>query len=93
MTKTDAILTEEQIVEIESRANAVASSGKLARQEDFIAHAYRDIPALCQTVRALREQLDQVVKERQEWLEWADNLTGNQHYLASKMRREITKTR
>ncbi len=57
----------------------------------FIAHARTDIPALCQTVRALRAQLDQVSKERQEWLGWADNLTGNQHYLASKMRRDIAK--
>lgn len=28
--------------------------------------------------------------ECSRWMRWADGLTGNKHYLASKMRREIT---
>lgn len=38
---------------------------------------------------SLRTRLQQVEGERDEWLQWADGLTGNKHYLSSKMRREI----
>lgn len=34
-------------------------------------------------------QIEQLKQERQQWLDWADTLTGNKHHLASAMRREI----
>lgn len=81
MTKTD-MLTEEQIAEIQARADkateapwanlgeAIWSRGPTCRfqiphnqaDREFTAHAREDIPALCQTVRALREENERLGK-------------------------------
>jgi hypothetical protein len=41
-------------------------------------------------VSRLNSEVERLKSERQEWLTWADNLTGNKNYLASAMRREIS---
>lgn len=40
---------------------------------------------------AAQAEIEELKKTCDEWLHWADRLTGNQHYLPSKMRREISR--
>lgn len=54
-------------------------------------HVATHFPAWLQRLAQLQANVDALVEERQQWLNWADGLTGNQHYLASKMRTEIAK--
>ena len=49
-----------------------------------------ELEAVSESKQTYLESQESSCEECRRWLVWADNLTGNKHYLASKMRREVS---
>jgi hypothetical protein len=57
-------------------------------KEEMITAVAQLIPPSAEVTR-LQAEVEQLRDERQQWLNWADELTGGKEYLASAMRRKI----